>query len=156
MKNNIATRGLKDAVELNRAKKEHRLPENLTTQTDSIVLTKEHVYSTTLAYLLADVNYSIMYDLCAKLIRHGKDLRHDTKRRLNEYYKVAERFRNASQRVSKDVFDMGDNATLDYIDDADDLRELIMLLYDRLHGTADAKDRIRALLFNMPKGGIFK
>lgn len=119
------------------------------------MLTKEHVYSTTLAYLLADVNYSIMYDLCAKLIRHGKDLRHDTKRRLNEYYKVAERFRNASQRVSKDVFDMGDNATLDYIDDADDLRELIMLLYDRLHGTADAKDRIRALLFNMPKGGIF-
>lgn len=30
MKNDITTRGLRDAVELDKAKKEHRLPENLT------------------------------------------------------------------------------------------------------------------------------
>lgn len=147
--------GITDAYELSEAKRQHRLPENLSASGDKFTLTKRHAYLTALAYLLADVSYTVMFDLCAELLKHGKDLRHETKRRLNEFYRTAKQFGDAARRVSQDVAGIGENAMLDYVDDSDVLRELIELLYDRLHATDDAPVRIRALLFNLPSNHIY-
>lgn len=144
-----------DAYELSEAKRQHRLPENLSAKGGEFTLTKRHAHLTALAYLLADVSYTIMFDLCTELLKHGKDLRHETKRRLNEFYRAAKQFGDAARRMSSDVADIGEKATMDYIDDADVLRELIELLYDRLHATDDASVRIRALLFNLPSNHIY-
>ena len=79
--------GITDAYELSEAKRQHRLPENLSAGGDKFTLTKRHAHLTALAYLLADVSYTIMFDLCAELLKHGKDLRHETKRYNEELEK---------------------------------------------------------------------
>ena len=138
--------------EKERAKSEKRLPENLPTLHSEPPITEKQKEMTALAYLLADVIYQIMFDLCEQLQSGGTDLRHESKYRFNELFKAAQNFRDRASRVSRDVAVMkSDRAFDDFFEDSEWLRETIELLFNRVLATEDAKVRIKALLFNLPE-----
>lgn len=104
-----------------------------------------------MAYLLSDVIYQIMFDLCEQLQSGGTDLRHESKYRFNDLFKAAQNFRDKALRISRDVTVLKkDQAFDDFFEDSEWLRETIELLFNRVLATEDAKVRIKALLFNLP------
>ena len=138
--------------EKERSQRDKRLPENLPTLHSEQPITKKQQEETALAYLLSDVIYQIMFDLCEQLQSGGADLRHESKYRFNELFKAAQNFRDRASRVSRDVAVMkSDRAFDDFFEDSEWLRETIELLFNRALATADAKVRIHALLFNLPQ-----
>lgn len=138
--------------EKERSQRDKRLPENLPTLHSEQPITKKQQEMTALAYLLSDVIYQIMFDLCEQMQSGGTDLRHESKYRFNEMFKAAQNFRDRASRVSRDVAVMkSDRAFDDFFEDSEWLRGTIELLFNRALATEDAKVRIQALLFNLPQ-----
>lgn len=139
-------------AERERSQRERRLPDNLPVRHSEPPITEKQKETTALAYLLADVIYQIMFDLCEQMQSGGSDLRHESKYRFNELFKAAQNFRDRASRVSQDVAVMkSDRAFDDFFEDSEWLRETIELLFNRALATEDAKVRIQALLFNLPQ-----
>lgn len=138
--------------EKERSQRERRLPDNLPVRHSEQPITSKQQEMTALAYLLSDVIYQIMFDLCEQLQSGGTDLRHESKYRFNELFKAAQNFRDKALRISRDVAVMkSDRAFDDFFEDSEWLRGTIELLFNRALATADAKVRIHALLFNLPQ-----
>lgn len=139
--------------ELSMAKKEYRLPNDLpcTCRGGSEVITDKDASDTTLAYLLTDVVYQLMFSLCERFQSHGIDLRHVTKRRFNEMFKAAKDFRDKSMRLSQDIELLQDSDSCydAYFCDSEWLYEVIMLLYQKAKFNDENKLRIRSFLFNL-------
>lgn len=141
----------KDADEKQKARKEGRLPENLTPFHRGAELPGKCGEQTAIIYLLTDVLYQALFDLCGQMQEYGVDLRHETKRRFNDLFKAARLFQSASNRANFEVFKLSEQAIDSYFEDVQWLREIIELLYNRSRGSEDAHTRIRALLFNLPE-----
>ncbi len=141
-----------DQEAIQRAKKERKLPEGIQDKGLDRILSEQQIKETSLAYLLTDVIYQIMFQLCEQMQRGGMDLRHETKRRFNDLFKAAESFRDKAMRIAKDI-ELLDNDKVfdDYFQDADWMAEVIRILYQRACVSDDAKLRIRSLLFNLPQ-----
>lgn len=135
-----------------KAKRDRTLPEGLHDKGNPRVLSEQQTKDTALAYLLSDVIYQIMYNLCEQMQGAGMDLRHESKRRFNELFKSADSFKNKAMMVSRDVSLLGnDKAFDDYFHDSEWLRDVIQILYNRAHVSEDSMVKIRAMLFNMPQ-----
>ena len=63
-------------AERERSQRERRLPDNLPVRHNEPPITEKQKEMTALAYLLADVIYQIMFDLCEQMQSGGADLRH--------------------------------------------------------------------------------
>lgn len=142
----------KDAEEKRKARQEGRLPQELTPFRRGAELPETCNSRTAIVYLLTDVLYQILFELCEQMQERGLDFKHDAKRRFNELFRAAKAFRAAANRANLEVFKLSEQTVESYFEDTQWFREVIELIYDRSMGTRDAHDRIRALIFNLPKG----
>ena len=142
-----------DQSEIQKAMKEKRLPEKLTPIKPPYPFTKKQEYDVALAYLLSDVVYQIMFDLTKDFLLSSGDLRHKSKHRFNEFFKAAQLFKDKASVLSKDIDDLQNRDSIfeDYFEDSSWLRETIELLFNRAIVSEDNRNRIKALLFNLPE-----
>lgn len=148
MANRTVAQAVADGVELTKAKKEHRLPDNLSTTKPMGDLPDTIRLRTTLAYLLADVVHTLMFDNCVAMQQMGADLRHESKRRFNAMFADAERFRNSARRASGDIALLDEDTILDYINDSDNLRDNIECMFMVSRSSEDAAQRLHFMLQN--------
>lgn len=148
MANKTTAQALADGMELTKAKKEHRLPDNLTTTKPRGDIQDLTRLRTTLAYLLTDVVYTLMTDNCIQMQQMGVDLRHESKRRFNAMFADAERFRNSARRASGDIAMLNEDDILTYINDSDNLRDNIECMFLISRSSEDAAQRLRFTLLN--------
>lgn len=142
-----------DQSEIQKAKSEKTLPEKMMVRKPVYPITKKQQKDTALAYLLTDVVYQIMFDLCEEFLKSGADLRHDSKRRFNEFFKAAQLLRDkAASRLSRDISDLdnSEQAFEDYFEDSSWLRETIDILFKKASVSEENRVRIRSLIFNLP------
>lgn len=66
-----------------------------------------------LAYLLSDVIYTLMWDVCRQLQESGSDLRFESKGKFNDLFKAAKGFRDKAAMLSKDFELLGDTKSFD-------------------------------------------
>ncbi len=92
---------LADQMEKDRSLKEKRLPEGLKSK-PNFRLSPECSKDVALAYLLSDVIYTLMWDVCRQLQESGSDLRFETKRKFNELFRAAKLFKDKASAMSKD------------------------------------------------------
>lgn len=141
---------LKDMTELAAARSERRLPTNLSDLGIPSLITKEQEESTALAYLLTDVVYQIMFDMCEVMQRQGSDLRHETKRRFNEFFRSASDFMNKSVRVSRDISLLSntDVAIDSFTSDSDWLKDVVCCIFHKYVASPDAsfKDKVMSMV----------
>lgn len=140
----------RDNEEKSKARKIGRLPDNLTPYLRDSQVPETANAQTAIAYLLTDVLYQILFELCEQMQKHGLDLKFEAKRRFNDLFRTAKAFRAAASKANEAVFTLREQDIDNYFNDVIWLREIIELLYDRSMGTTDAHDRIKALLFNLP------
>lgn len=133
------------------AKRERRLPDGLPTTNYGAELSAESSRRTALAFLLADVMYTLLYDVSVEMNSVGREIKHDSKRRFNDLFAAIEKAKTSALRSSKDLMGFSSEIQNSYVTDAEWLREVVELLYDRSQATDDAHDRIRAIIFNLPK-----
>lgn len=133
------------------ARQEHRLPEGLPTTKPGVELSNETTRNATLAFLLTDIVYTLLFDTTVEMQSKGRDIKHDSRRRFNQFFADIERAKTSTLRASRDVQHLNEAMQEYYINDSDWLREVLELIYDRSKATPDAKDRIKAVLFNFPK-----
>lgn len=140
-----------DQSEIQKAKSEKILPEKMIVRKSTYPITKQQK-NIALAYLLTDVVYQIMFDLCEEFLKSGADLRHDSKRRFNEFFKSAQLLRDKASRLSRDISDLdnSEQAFEDYFEDSSWLRETIEMLFKKASVSEDNRIRIRSLIFNLP------
>ena len=141
-----------DQSEIQKAKSEKILPEKMMVRKSTYPITKQQQKDTALAYLLTDVVYQIMFDLCEEFLKSGADLRHDSKRRFNEFFKAAQLLRDKASRLSQDISDLdnSEKAFEDYFEDSSWLRETIGILFKKASVSEENRVRIRSLIFNLP------
>lgn len=133
------------------ARRECRLPVGLPTTRVGVELSYEATRNTTIAFLLTDIVYTLLFDATVEMQGKGRDIKHDSRRRFNQFFADMERAKTTTLRASRDVQHLNEAMQEYYINDSDWLREVLELIYDRSKATPDAKDRIKAVLFNFPK-----
>lgn len=139
--------------EKERSQRERRLPDNLPVRHREQPITSKQQEMTALAYLLSDVIYQIMFDLCEQMQSGGTDLRHETKYRFNDMFKAAKLFRDKAKRISNDITLLKncDSVFDDFFEDSEWICDVIKILYNRVQVSDEARVKIRAMLFNMPE-----
>lgn len=103
---------LADQMEKDKSLKERRLPEGLKSKPNSII-SPECNKDVALAYLLSDVIYTLMWDVCRQLQESGSDLRFETKRKFNELFRAAKLFKDKASAMSKDFELLGNSGSYD-------------------------------------------
>lgn len=103
---------LADQMEKDKSLKERRLPEGLKAK-PNFKMSPECNKDVALAYLLSDVIYTLMWDVCKQLQESGSDLRFETKRKFNDLFKSAKAFRDTASRLSKDFELLKDPSSYD-------------------------------------------
>ena len=104
---------------------------------------------------MADVLYVLMQENIKSMRSKGLDLKHDTKYRFNRIIDTLKKAEIACSRLSRDVGSLDDNQVDQFFIDCDKLRELILLISDRIMGNENNYDTIKGMLKLLPSMELF-
>lgn len=143
-----------ERIHLDKCRKEHVLPEYAIplSKDEKAMLTEEFAmmsHYTYLAYILEYCTYSMLFDLNLKMLRLGKDLKRDTKRRFNEFFEAMKQAEKKAWNVNMDVaasFDYGKQDNFGAF--ADSFLEFIKDAYDRSIENGDTLHRMHMAVGN--------
>lgn len=121
----------------------------------NIQFSKREEALTKLIFQLADVLYVLMQENIKSMRSKGLDLKHDTKYRFNRIIDTLKKAEIACSRLSRDVGALDDNQVDQFFIDCDKLRELILLISDRIMGNENNYDAIKGCLNLLPSNGLF-
>lgn len=121
----------------------------------TIQFSKREEALTKLIFQLADVLYVLMQENIKSMRSKGLDLKHDTKYRFNRIIDTLKKAEIACSRLSRDVEALDDNQVDQFFIDCDKLRELILLISDRIMGNYVNYDDIVEHIKSLPSMGIF-
>ena len=107
---------------------------------------KKATEMTALVYLLADVEYSMLFDLEAYFNKKGLGLKQDSKLRFKMMIDDIKRAKKSALRASEDI-SLG--SMDDYIDSSDSLREIIETAYSKCLYREDRQNKILEFLHNL-------
>lgn len=121
----------------------------------NIQFSKREETLTKLIFQLADVLYVLMQENIKSMRSKGLDLKHDTKDRFNRIIDTLKKAEIACSRLSRDVGALDDNQVDQFFIDCDKLRELILLISDRIMGNENNYDTIKGMLKLLPSMELF-
>ena len=121
----------------------------------NIQFSKREETLTKLIFQLADVLYVLMQENIKSMRSKGLDLKHDNKYRFNRIIDTLKKAEIACSRLSRDVGALDDNQVDQFFIDCDKLRELILLISDRIMGNENNYDVIKGCLNLLPSNGLF-
>lgn len=121
----------------------------------NIQFSKREETLTKLIFQLADVLYVLMQENIKSMRSKGLDLKHDTKYRFNRTIDTLKKAEIACSRLSRDVGALDDNQVDQFFIDCDKLRELILLISDRIMGNENNYDTIKGMLKLLPSMELF-
>lgn len=121
----------------------------------SIHFSKREEATTKLIFKLSDVLYVLMQENIKSIKSKNLDLKHDTKYRFNRIIDTLKQAEVACSRLTRDVEALDDNQVDQFFIDGDKLRELILLISDRIMGNYVNYDNIVEHIKSLPSMGIF-
>lgn len=121
----------------------------------NIQFSKREETLTKLTFQLADVLYVLMQENIKSMRSKGLDLKYDTKYHFNRIIDTLKKAEIACSRLSRDVGALDDNQVDQFFIDCDKLRELILLISDRIMGNENNYDVIKGCLNLLPSNGLF-
>lgn len=121
----------------------------------NIRFSKREEATTKLIFQLSDVLYVLMQENIKSMKSRNLDLKHDTKYRFNRIIDTLKQAEVACSRLTRDVEALDDNQVDQFFMDCDKLRELILLISDRIMGNYVNYDDIVEHIKSLPSMGIF-
>lgn len=121
----------------------------------SIHFSKREEATTKLIFQLSDVLYVLMQENIKSMKSKNLDLKHDTKYRFNRIIDTLKQAEVACSRLTRDVEALDDNQVDQFFIDCDKLRELILLISDRIMGNYVNYEDIVEHIKSLPSMGIF-
>lgn len=121
----------------------------------NIKFSKREEATTKLIFQLSDVLYVLMQENIKSMKSKNLDLKHDTKYRFNRIIDTLKQAEVACSRLTRDVEALDDNQVDQFFIDCDKLRELILLISDRIMGNYVNYDDIVEHIKSLPSMGIF-
>lgn len=121
----------------------------------NIKFSKREEATTKLIFQLSDVLYVLMQENIKSMKSRNLDLKHDTKYRFNRIIDTLKQAEVACSRLTRDVEALDDNQVDQFFMDCDKLRELILLISDRIMGNYVNYDDIVEHIKSLPSMGIF-
>lgn len=121
----------------------------------SIHFSKREEATIKLIFQLSDVLYVLMQENIKSIKSKNLDLKHDTKYRFNRIIDTLKQAEVACSRLTRDVEALDDNQVDQFFIDCDKLRELILLISDRIMGNYVNYDNIVEHIKSLPSMGIF-
>lgn len=121
----------------------------------NIKFSKREEATTKLIFQLSDVLYVLMQENIKSMKSRNLDLKHDTKYRFNRIIDTLKQAEVACSRLTRDVEALDDNQVDQFFIDCDKLRELILLISDRIMGNYVNYDDIVEHIKSLPSMGIF-
>ena len=121
----------------------------------NIKFSKREEATTKLIFQLSDVLYVLMQENIKSMKSRNLDLKHDTKYRFNRIIDILKQAEVACSRLTRDVEALDDNQVDQFFIDCDKLRELILLISDRIMGNYVNYDDIVEHIKSLPSMGIF-
>ena len=121
----------------------------------NIRFSKREEAITKLIFQLSDVLYVLMQENIKSMKSKNLDLKHDTKYRFNRIIDTLKQAEVACSRLTRDVEALDDNQVDQFFIDCDKLRELILLISDRIMGNYVNYDDIVEHIKSLPSMGIF-
>lgn len=121
----------------------------------NIRFSKREEATTKLIFQLSDVLYVLMQENIKSMKSKNLDLKHDTKYRFNRIIDTLKQAEVACSRLTRDVEALDDNQVDQFFIDCDKLRELILLISDRIMGNYVNYDDIVEHIKSLPSMGIF-
>lgn len=121
----------------------------------NIKFSKREEATTKLIFQLSDVLYVLMQENIKSMKSKNLDLKHDTKYRFNRIIDTLKQAEVACSRLTRDVEALDDNQVDQFFMDCDKLRELILLISDRIMGNYVNYDDIVEHIKSLPSMGIF-
>lgn len=121
----------------------------------NIKFSKREEATTKLIFQLSDVLYVLMQENIKSMKSKNLDLKHDTKYHFNRIIDTLKQAEVACSRLTRDVEALDDNQVDQFFIDCDKLRELILLISDRIMGNYVNYDDIVEHIKSLPSMGIF-
>lgn len=121
----------------------------------NIRFSKREEATTKLIFQLSDVLYVLMQENLKSMRSKGLDLKHDTKYRFNRLMETLEQSKVACTRFTRDIGALDDKQMDQFFIDSDQLRELILLISDRIMGNENNYDTIKGMLKLLPSMELF-
>lgn len=121
----------------------------------NIKFSKREEATTKLIFQLSDVLYVLMQENIKSMKSRNLDLKHDTKYRFNRIIDTLKQAEVVCSRLTRDVEALDDNQVDQFFMDCDKLRELILLISDRIMGNYVNYDDIVEHIKSLPSMGIF-
>lgn len=121
----------------------------------NIKFSKREEATTKLIFQLSDVLYVLMQENIKSMKSKNLDLKHDTKYRFNRIIDTLKQAEVAYSRLTRDVEALYDNQVDQFFIDCDKLRELILLISDRIMGNYVNYEDIVEHIKSLPSMGIF-
>lgn len=121
----------------------------------NIQFSKREEALTKLIFQLGDVLYVLMQENLKSMRSKGLDLKHDTKYRFNRLMETLEQSKVACTRFTRDIGALDDKQMDQFFIDSDQLRELILLISDRIMGNENNYDTIKGMLKLLPSMELF-
>lgn len=121
----------------------------------NIKFSKREEATTKLIFQLSDVLYVLMQENIKSMKSKNLDLKHDTKYRFNRIIDTLKQAEVACSRLTRDVEALDDNQVDQFFIDCDKLRELILLISDRIMGNYVNYEDIVEHIKSLPSMGIF-
>lgn len=121
-----------------------------TSKTSSEVrIDKTEAILTNLIWVLGDIQYILMNRNIAELRKKNLGLRRDTKYRFNQMVEAQDKAKKAIERFTRDVMELDTNQLYQYYEDSNMMRNMIILLYDRLVGNPENVQKVWEFLDNL-------
>lgn len=120
-----------------------------------LILTKQEIMKTNAVWFLADICYSLMYELDRNMEKKGIMLRHEMKYRFKMMQEDMSRARNSFLRFTEAVCDLPENEYDTFTDDSEMYRDAFMLFLDRVFENNELGGKVVALLLSLPSSGMF-
>lgn len=121
----------------------------------NIKFSKREEATTKLIFQLSGVLYVLMQENIKSMKSKNLDLKHDTKYRFNRIIDTLKQAEVACSRLTRDVEALDDNQVDQFFIDCDKLRELILLISDRIMGNYVNYEDIVEHIKSLPSMGIF-
>ena len=121
----------------------------------NIKFSKREEATTKLIFQLSDVLYVLMQENIKSMKSKNLDLKHDTKYRFNRIIDTLKQAEVACSRLTRDVEALDDNQVDQFFIDCDKLRQLLLLISDRIMGNYVNYDNIVEHIKSLPSMGIF-
>lgn len=106
---------------------------------------------TNLAFVLSDVLYLQLFDLCTIMQTSGHDLRGQLKKDFNDFFNTIQKAKKQACLLGRTLGVLIYEEQEKFTNESEYLIEVIRLLHNRLQGSADADIRIKSIISNFPE-----